>query len=166
VRAPIDRVLLAALVDSLAAASRQTAWWIDVEGHGRDLALPGMDLARTVGWFTSIYPVRFDAATHDASSPRWIVSTPRCARSRPAASGWAWPEPAAHPRRLRRCVRCPTAASSSITSAASTNRPPGDLGGTRAPERHRTHPVAVEAAVVQGRLDVGLSASPARSSIR
>ncbi|WP_432006444.1 daptomycin non-ribosomal peptide synthetase DptA [Streptomyces parvus] len=32
---------------------------VDVEGHGRNEdAVPGADLSRTVGWFTSIYPVR------------------------------------------------------------------------------------------------------------
>ncbi|SCK46282.1 non-ribosomal peptide synthetase [Streptomyces sp. WMMB 322] len=31
---------------------------IDVEGHGREPVVPGADLSRTVGWFTSMYPVR------------------------------------------------------------------------------------------------------------
>jgi non-ribosomal peptide synthase protein (TIGR01720 family) len=32
---------------------------VDVEGHGRDDSVaPGVDLSRTVGWFTSMYPVR------------------------------------------------------------------------------------------------------------
>ncbi|WP_153349225.1 condensation domain-containing protein, partial [Nocardia aurantia] len=34
---------------------------IRLEGHGREEeAVPGADLSRTVGWFTSIFPVRFD----------------------------------------------------------------------------------------------------------
>jgi non-ribosomal peptide synthase protein (TIGR01720 family) len=35
---------------------------VDVEGHGREPGNsdPGMDLSRTVGWFTSVYPVRLD----------------------------------------------------------------------------------------------------------
>ncbi|MGW5297466.1 non-ribosomal peptide synthase/polyketide synthase [Rhodococcus aetherivorans] len=35
---------------------------LTVEGHGRDedAAVPGADLARTVGWFTSAYPVRLE----------------------------------------------------------------------------------------------------------
>ncbi|MFJ9343323.1 amino acid adenylation domain-containing protein [Streptomyces sp. NPDC101733] len=36
---------------------------LDLEGHGReDAAVPGADLSRTVGWFTSMYPVLLDAA--------------------------------------------------------------------------------------------------------
>ncbi|MEV6103061.1 condensation domain-containing protein, partial [Nocardia sp. NPDC051981] len=34
---------------------------VDVEGHGREETLaPDIDLSRTVGWFTSMYPVRLD----------------------------------------------------------------------------------------------------------
>ncbi|MYS59635.1 non-ribosomal peptide synthetase [Streptomyces sp. SID5468] len=31
---------------------------IDLEGHGREDVLPGADVSGTVGWFTSLYPVR------------------------------------------------------------------------------------------------------------
>ena len=33
---------------------------IDVEGHGREDVFADVDLSRTVGWFTSLYPVRLD----------------------------------------------------------------------------------------------------------
>lgn len=33
---------------------------IDVEGHGREPIFPDIDLSRTVGWFTTIYPVVID----------------------------------------------------------------------------------------------------------
>ncbi|MEW2527590.1 amino acid adenylation domain-containing protein [Streptomyces sp. NPDC047071] len=36
---------------------------ITLEGHGREEAVvPGADLSRTVGWFTSVFPVRLDVA--------------------------------------------------------------------------------------------------------
>ena len=34
---------------------------LDLEGHGRTEGFAGVDLSRTVGWFTSLYPVRLDA---------------------------------------------------------------------------------------------------------
>ncbi|MGW2715957.1 condensation domain-containing protein, partial [Streptomyces sp. NPDC001356] len=40
---------------------------VDVEGHGRE-ELPGVDLSRTVGWFTSVYPVALDAGEGDAAA--------------------------------------------------------------------------------------------------
>ncbi|GAA0960528.1 amino acid adenylation domain-containing protein [Actinocorallia libanotica] len=33
---------------------------VDLEGHGREEIVPGVDLSRTSGWFTVIHPVRLD----------------------------------------------------------------------------------------------------------
>ncbi|MEU3994126.1 amino acid adenylation domain-containing protein, partial [Streptomyces platensis] len=33
---------------------------VDIEGHGREEIVPGIDLSRVVGWFTSIRPTRLD----------------------------------------------------------------------------------------------------------
>jgi amino acid adenylation domain-containing protein/non-ribosomal peptide synthase protein (TIGR01720 family) len=38
---------------------------VDLEGHGREDLLPGADLSRTVGWFTSMFPVRLDPGAAD-----------------------------------------------------------------------------------------------------
>ncbi|MFD9903811.1 amino acid adenylation domain-containing protein [Streptomyces sp. NPDC059063] len=39
---------------------------VGLEGHGRaEAAIPGADLSRTLGWFTSMYPVRLDVAGCD-----------------------------------------------------------------------------------------------------
>ncbi|MFE0102893.1 amino acid adenylation domain-containing protein [Streptomyces sp. NPDC059009] len=54
-RAGVDEVLLAALVLALREwGLGGTATTVTMEGHGRE----HLDLARTVGWFTSEYPVR------------------------------------------------------------------------------------------------------------
>ncbi|MBB6255445.1 condensation domain-containing protein, partial [Nitrospirillum iridis] len=37
-----------------------TAVLIDIEGHGREEISDGLDLSRTVGWFTTLCPVRLD----------------------------------------------------------------------------------------------------------
>ncbi|MGO4851141.1 condensation domain-containing protein, partial [Inquilinus sp. 2KB_12] len=42
-----------------------TSVLVDLEGHGREADAPGLDLSRTVGWFTSQYPVRLDAGGVD-----------------------------------------------------------------------------------------------------
>ncbi|GAA4471597.1 hypothetical protein GCM10023094_02580 [Rhodococcus olei] len=63
--------LLAALAVAVAAWRRgrgvdERSVLINVEGHGREESLqPGADLGRTVGWFTSMYPVRLDTAAVD-----------------------------------------------------------------------------------------------------
>jgi len=40
--------------------SEHSAVLIDVEGHGREEIIDRVDLSRTVGWFTSLFPVRLD----------------------------------------------------------------------------------------------------------
>ncbi|MCQ9133436.1 non-ribosomal peptide synthetase, partial [Streptomyces hilarionis] len=38
---------------------------LELEGHGREDIVPGLDLSRTVGWFTSAFPVRVDPGGAD-----------------------------------------------------------------------------------------------------
>ncbi len=59
-RTQVNDVLLAAL-------ARTLAWWtgerrvlLHLEGHGREDLFPGVDLSRTVGWFTALFPVLLD----------------------------------------------------------------------------------------------------------
>lgn len=71
-RAGIDEALLATLALAVTewrdrrGHGRDTAVLADVEGHGREDVVPGADLSRTVGWFTSLYPVRLDPAVDTA----------------------------------------------------------------------------------------------------
>ncbi|MFF5727513.1 amino acid adenylation domain-containing protein [[Kitasatospora] papulosa] len=46
-----------------------TAVLLDLEGHGREQLAEHLDLSRTVGWFTSLYPVRLDPGPVDARDP-------------------------------------------------------------------------------------------------
>jgi amino acid adenylation domain-containing protein/non-ribosomal peptide synthase protein (TIGR01720 family) len=55
--ARIDDVLLSALARTLAAWSGSGTVLVDVEAHGREEIVEGLDLSRTVGWFTTIFPV-------------------------------------------------------------------------------------------------------------
>ncbi|MGW7486404.1 non-ribosomal peptide synthase/polyketide synthase [Streptomyces sp. NPDC054786] len=56
-RTRINDVLLAALALALARWTGHDRVCIDLEGHGREDVLEGVDLSRTVGWFTTVYPV-------------------------------------------------------------------------------------------------------------
>ncbi|MFE0138380.1 condensation domain-containing protein [Streptomyces sp. NPDC059037] len=60
----INDVLLTALalaVQRTAGSAQDVV--LDVEGHGREAVVPGTDLSRTAGWFTSMYPVRLAPGT-------------------------------------------------------------------------------------------------------
>lgn len=54
-------LLLGALGDALRAWMGTEEVWVDVESHGREDLFADVDLSRTVGWFTSIFPVALTA---------------------------------------------------------------------------------------------------------
>ncbi|WP_158885984.1 non-ribosomal peptide synthetase [Amycolatopsis anabasis] len=56
-RTQINDVLLAALARPLAAWTGRDTVVVDLEGHGREDVFDDVDTSRTVGWFTTIYPV-------------------------------------------------------------------------------------------------------------
>jgi len=53
----INDILLSALVVSIAEWTKTSTVLIDLEGHGREELFSDVDLSRTVGWFTSLFPV-------------------------------------------------------------------------------------------------------------
>lgn len=62
-RTQINDVLLSALGQVLGRWTGRERVLIDLEGHGREELLAGVDLSRTVGWFTTMYPVALAAAS-------------------------------------------------------------------------------------------------------
>ena len=59
-RTQINEVLLTALVRALTPWTGSQSLLVDLEGHGREEILEAVDLSRTVGWFTTIFPVVLD----------------------------------------------------------------------------------------------------------
>ncbi|MEV6584156.1 condensation domain-containing protein, partial [Streptomyces sp. NPDC051582] len=73
--AGVEDVLLAALAlavtrwrgaGSVGSAGSVGGVLVELEGHGREEVVEGVDLSRTVGWFTSAYPLRIDPGVFDA----------------------------------------------------------------------------------------------------
>ncbi|MFC9362814.1 amino acid adenylation domain-containing protein, partial [Rhodococcus sp. NPDC057014] len=65
-RAGVNDVLLTALAVAVASVRGGTLVRVDLEGHGREeQVVPGADISRTVGWFTSLYPVALDLQSLD-----------------------------------------------------------------------------------------------------
>jgi amino acid adenylation domain-containing protein/non-ribosomal peptide synthase protein (TIGR01720 family) len=56
-RTEINDVLLTALVQVFAEWTNEPFLLVDLEGHGRERIAKDIDLSRTVGWFTTIFPV-------------------------------------------------------------------------------------------------------------
>jgi non-ribosomal peptide synthase protein (TIGR01720 family) len=59
-RTRINDILVTGLGWALARWTGHDRVCVELEGHGREEILDGIDLSRTVGWFTSIYPVALD----------------------------------------------------------------------------------------------------------
>jgi amino acid adenylation domain-containing protein/non-ribosomal peptide synthase protein (TIGR01720 family) len=54
----INDLLLAGLGQAVARWTGRAELLLDLEGHGREDIFAGVDLARTVGWFTTVFPLR------------------------------------------------------------------------------------------------------------
>ncbi|MEH2121099.1 amino acid adenylation domain-containing protein [Nostoc sp.] len=66
-RTQINDILLTALTQTFAQWTGENSLLIDLEGHGREELFEDVDLSRTVGWFTSIFPVNL--SLENATSP-------------------------------------------------------------------------------------------------
>lgn len=56
----INDILLTALGMAMSDFCKSDKILINLEGHGREAIIKGVDITRTVGWFTSLYPVVLD----------------------------------------------------------------------------------------------------------
>jgi non-ribosomal peptide synthase protein (TIGR01720 family) len=65
----INDVLLSALARVCGEWTKCPQVLLDIEGHGREEVLNGMDLSSTVGWFTTIWPLVLNAG----SEQQWNV---------------------------------------------------------------------------------------------
>ncbi|CAA9588152.1 Polyketide synthase modules and related proteins [uncultured Synechococcales cyanobacterium] len=59
-RAQVQEILLTALVQTLTQWASRSSICLDLEGHGREDLFETVDLSRTVGWFTSLFPVQLN----------------------------------------------------------------------------------------------------------
>jgi hypothetical protein len=90
---------------------------IQLEGHGRETLFDDIDLTRSVGWFTSAYPLRLTPQAEQGARSR--RSRSNCAACRTRASAMAccvtWRTTC-----RQSMAGLPSAASPSTTSASST----------------------------------------------
>lgn len=57
-RTQVNDLLLTALARVVCRWSGASSSLVQLEGHGREELFADIDLSRTVGWFTSLFPVR------------------------------------------------------------------------------------------------------------
>jgi non-ribosomal peptide synthase protein (TIGR01720 family) len=168
--APANEILLAAVVRAFAGWTGEARLLIDVEGHGREAIGDDIDLSRTVGWFTSIYPVVLDLRG-EAGGPaadvravaRQLQEVPGHGLGYGLLRHFGTLEDAAALRAL------PPAEVSFLylgqlgqgAEAAGAFRPADwPTGPDRAPGGERTHLLDVKGGIFGGRLEVFLTHSP------
>src|SRR5262249_62411753 len=66
-RRSIQEILLAALGRTIAQTIGEGVVAVELEGDGRSVLRPDVDVRRTVGWFTTYYPVRLACAQGGAA---------------------------------------------------------------------------------------------------
>ncbi|WP_276574997.1 non-ribosomal peptide synthetase [Pseudomonas tohonis] len=67
-RTQVNDLLLTALARVICRWTGQPNTLIQLEGHGREELFPSIDLTRTLGWFTSLFPVKLTPADALAAS--------------------------------------------------------------------------------------------------
>ena len=66
-RTQVNDLLLTALARVLCQWTNTDSALVQLEGHGREDLFDDVDLSRTVGWFTALFPVLLDAGDPVAS---------------------------------------------------------------------------------------------------
>lgn len=72
-RLPINEILLAGLSRAVASAVGEGTVAVDMGGAGRSVLKPDVDLRRTVGWFTTIYPVALNCSADGQAGARQLL---------------------------------------------------------------------------------------------
>jgi non-ribosomal peptide synthase protein (TIGR01720 family) len=73
----MDTFLLAALLNALHAQLGRELFSVQLEGHGRDVFPEGVDVSRTIGWFTSTFPITIRLSRPGISECLSEISTAR-----------------------------------------------------------------------------------------
>jgi amino acid adenylation domain-containing protein/non-ribosomal peptide synthase protein (TIGR01720 family) len=152
----IDDALLTALSVAFAERLGAASLWIDLEGHGREEELaPGADLTRTVGWFTSLSPVRLEAATGDRGNPGAALQATkeRLRQVRRREGGFASP-------RAEVCFNYLGQFDQALSGPALFHLAPEDSGPLHSPRGARSHRLEVTGQVLGGRLAVDWTYTP------
>src|SRR5262249_36613368 len=172
--ARVDEMLLCALALTLERWTGNQRLLIDLEGHGREELGGGLDLSRTVGWFTTVFPVFLELgrAIDELEALRIVKDQVRAVPGRGIGYGLLrYLSPDARIReRLRTMPQAEVSFnylghldhildSSSIFSLV--NEP---VGPARSKQQARSHVIDVEACIFKGQLRVEWSYCTQRHS--
>jgi amino acid adenylation domain-containing protein/non-ribosomal peptide synthase protein (TIGR01720 family) len=162
--ARVDEMLLSALALTLGRWAGNQRLLVDLEGHGREELGGGFDLSRTVGWFTTVFPVLLElgGAADELQALKVVKDQLRAIPGR--GIGYGLLRYSSRDEGIRERLRTMSQAevsfnylghldrtldSSSIFSLV--NEP---VGPSRSERAARSHAIEVEACVFEGQLRV------------
>jgi amino acid adenylation domain-containing protein/non-ribosomal peptide synthase protein (TIGR01720 family) len=156
----INDALLTALGRALCAYTGSDTVCVELEGHGREPLLPGLDCSRTVGWFTTRWPqwLHLEPGGDIGAALRAVKDQLRrvpdggigygvlryLAPPALAAEFAAWPEPEVGFNYLGQVDQMFAAGGWRLAAEAT--------GAERAPDGVRRHQIAIDALVTRGAL--------------
>jgi non-ribosomal peptide synthase protein (TIGR01720 family) len=160
----INDALLTALLRALAPWTAAPALLVDVEGHGREPLFPELDVSRTVGWFTTLFPVLLELPPEDGpgATLKAVKEQLRGVPGRGIGYGllrFLHPDPALRGR-LARLPRAEVAFNylGQLDRVLAGGSPfalaPEPAGAARDPRGARGHLLEVEGRVSAGRLEI------------
>ncbi len=161
-RIRVQEVLLAALGQTLSQWTQGRTLRLWLEGHGRESINTEVDLARAIGWFTSLFPLALTLPGNDQPAAL-LRATKEQLRAVPRRGiGYGMLRHAGTDDVRRELARLEEAGIvfnylgdvDRLLSSAGTFRPNGPLELRRAREAHRRFPLEVVAWVMQGQLTV------------
>lgn len=162
----VQELLLAAFAEALHDWTGHPEIWIDLEGHGREAVVGDVDVSRTVGWFTSLFPLRLPLAACDAIErlilvkealrgvPRRGVGYGLLRHLHAEGERIAWPETEISFNYLGQ-VREP------VDAALDLRRAKEAIGPSQAGQGERPHLLAINARIVDASLTVSFAYSRA-----
>ena len=162
----VNDALLAALAEAFRAWSGHDSVLVDVEGHGREDLFDDVDVSRTVGWFTSLYPVHLRAGASAAETLKGVKDALRAVPERGIGHGllrWVGDADIASQLAARPAAEVSFnylgqagGGAAGPDGEALFAHAHGPVGPVRAPETPRTHRLTVEGMVAGGVLRMGI----------
>ena len=166
----INEVLLACLARAYSKWSGERELVVDVEGHGREEIIEGVDLTRTVGWFTTIYPVVVEAIEGEAATETLKRVKEDVRRIPKRGIGYGVLRYLTADEEVKRRMRTLPEAEISFnylgqldqsiagSTLFSLGRQPDSP--SRSPQGRRAHAIEIDCGVVQGKLNIRVHLQP------
>ncbi|MFO7586810.1 MAG: amino acid adenylation domain-containing protein [Gemmatimonadota bacterium] len=161
--AEMQHAVLASVTHAVSRWTGSRDVWIEVEGHGREALFDDVDLSRTVGWFTALYPVVLTAGDPDDPSGELLTVKEqlRAAARHGLAFGLLRHLGPDQDRRMLSAVPLPEISVNylghidrALPAGGGVELAPESRGRERHPDTARTHRVSVTAWIQGGRLRV------------